>query len=80
MKGVRFTKIVRSSYSSDEKIVILDPDEVERLIKSFDIIQNEIFITKPVNYTEVSFRSRVGFEAACYISTGKWKTTGKDLV
>ena len=55
-----------SSLGSDTKIAILDKDEVDGLIKSLRIIQEKIFPTSPENYTEVTFKSRGGFEAGCF--------------
>jgi len=74
MSGVRFSKTHASSYSSDEKIAFLDPDEVDGLIKSIKILESKIFNSKPMNYSEVSFKSRGGFDAGCYYSKGNWET------
>lgn len=74
MSGVRFSKTHVSSYSSDEKIAFLDPDEVDGLIKSIKILESKIFNSKPMNYSEVSFKSRGGFEAGCFYSKESWKT------
>ena len=61
-------------YSSDTKVAVLDADEVDGLIKSIKIIQEKIFPSIATNYTEVSFKSRGGFEAGCFWSKGSWST------
>lgn len=61
-------------YSSDTKAAILDADEVDGLIKSIKIIQDKVFPTTATNYTEVSFKSRGGFDAGCFWSKGTWST------
>jgi hypothetical protein len=61
-------------YSSSTKAALLDADEVDGLIKSIKIIQEKIFPSVATNYTEVSFKSRGGFEAGCYWSKGVWST------
>jgi hypothetical protein len=61
-------------YTSDTKAAVLDADEIDGLIKSIKIIQEKIFPSTATNYTEVSFKSRGGFEAGCYWSKGNWST------
>lgn len=70
--AIRFEYSYASSYSSDEKIAVLDEDEIDGLIKSLKTINDKIIINNPANYTEVSYRSRSGYEAGCYYSKGKW--------
>lgn len=72
--GVRFEYEYKSSYSSDTKLAFLDVDEIDGLIKSIKLIQSKVFVTTPTNYTEVSFKSRSGFEAGCFTSKGTWST------
>src|SRR6218665_2943469 len=54
-------------YSSVTKAAVLDIDEIDGLIKSVKIVQEKIFPIIPVNYTEVTFKSRGGFEAGCFL-------------
>lgn len=61
-------------YSSNTKAAVLDEDEVDGLIKSIKIIQDKVFPTTATNYTEVSFKSRGGFDAGCFWSKGTWST------
>lgn len=61
-------------YTSDTKAAVLDADEIEGLIKSIKIIQDKIFPSTVTNYTEVSFKSRGGFEAGCFWSKASWST------
>jgi len=61
-------------YASSTKSALLDGDEVDGLIKSIKIIQEKIFPSSATNYTEVSFKSRGGFEAGCFWSKGTWST------
>lgn len=70
--ALRFEQDVASTYSSDTKIAVLDSDEIDGLIKSLKIIQDNIYPNTPANYTEVSFRSRSGFEAGCYYGKNGW--------
>lgn len=61
-------------YTTDVKVAVLDADEVDGLIKSIKIIQDKIFPSTATNYTEVSFKSRGGFDAGCFWSKGNWST------
>jgi len=72
--AIRFEYTYVSSYTSDTKIAVLDADEIDGLIKSINIISETIFPTTPENYSEISFRSRSGFESGCYSSNGSWST------
>ena len=38
------------------------------------MMQEKVFAMTPTNYTEVTYRSRGGFEAGCYWSKGDWAT------
>jgi hypothetical protein len=59
---------------SGTKIAMLDADEITGLIMSIKLIQDKIFPSAPTSYTEVSFKSRGGFEAGCFWSKSKWDT------
>jgi hypothetical protein len=72
ISSVRLELEKSSSYSSDKKIAVLDSDEIESLKTSMEIIKNQIFPSAPKNYTEVTYKSRGGFEAGCFLSKGKW--------
>lgn len=74
VSSVRFEYEVVSSYSTDTKIASLDADEIDGLIKSIRMMQEKVFAMTPTNYTEVTYRSRGGFEAGCYWSKGDWAT------
>ena len=78
-----------SSYSSDTKIASLDKDEIDGLIKSIKNLQTNIFNTTRDVYTELTFKSRTGFECGAFydVSKAKWeayikleKYDGKSLV
>lgn len=74
MKGLRFSKIVvLSSLATDEKVAVLDEDEVNALEQSIMIMRDRVMNTQPNYYTEAIYRSRGGFEAGCFYSDGKWK-------
>jgi hypothetical protein len=72
--AVKFQYEYKSSYSTDTKAAFIDVDELEGLIKSIKLIQDKIFPAIPANYTEVSFRSRDGFEAGCYSKKDSWSS------
>jgi hypothetical protein len=74
VSGVRLEYEHTSRLGSDTKIAFLDPDEVDGLIKSIDVLRRKVFISSPDSYTEVQFSSRGGFEAGCYFGSGKWST------
>lgn len=74
VSSVRFEYEVASSYSMDTKIASLDTDEIDGLIKSIKLMQEKVFVSTPTNYTEVTYKSRGGFEAGCYWSKGDWAT------
>ncbi len=63
-----------SSYTTETKAALLDPDEVVGLMKSIKLMQEKVFPTTPANYTEVYYRSRGGFEGGCFTSKGTWST------
>ncbi|HRI02988.1 MAG TPA: hypothetical protein PLL77_04520 [Pyrinomonadaceae bacterium] len=72
ISGVRFEYTVRSQYSSDDKVAVLDSDEVDGLIKTIDMLKATVFPSTRDSYTEVEYRSRSGFEAGGYYSDKKW--------
>lgn len=74
VSALRFEYEVAGSYSSDTKIASLDADEIDGLIKSIKMMQEKVFTSTPTNYTEVTYKSRGGFEAGCYWSKGDWST------
>jgi len=70
--GLRLEYEVKGSYRTDTKIVMLDPEEVDALIESMKIIENQILPSRKTSYTEVAYTSRDGFQAGCFWSDGKW--------
>jgi hypothetical protein len=72
--ALRFEYESVGKYSTDTKSALLDADEIDGLIKSVKIMQEKIFPSLASNYTEVSFKSREGFDAGCYWSKGNWST------
>ncbi len=72
MKSLRFEYEYKGSYT-DTKIGSIDSDELEGLIKSIKYINENIVVDEPQNYTEVSFKSRSGFEAGCFWYVGRSK-------
>ncbi|MBP2831883.1 hypothetical protein J8281_06750 [Aquimarina sp. U1-2] len=73
ISALRFELEVSGKYSSDTKIASLDIDEIDALIKSIQVINEDVFNFPPENYTEITFRSRSGFKAGCYWSKDQWK-------
>ncbi|NER17015.1 hypothetical protein [Spongiivirga citrea] len=71
ISSLRVQNYAASNYSST-KIANLDTDEIDGLIKSLKIINGNVLTSTVENYTEISFKSRSGFEAGCYWSKGKW--------
>ena len=67
--ALRFEFDYKSSYS----IASLDADEIDGLIKSIKNLQINVFPTTREIYTEVTFKSRTGFEAGAYYSPDKTK-------
>ncbi len=74
VRSLRITQKVKGSYSSDTKIAHLDSDEIDGLIKSMNVIKKSVFGTSAKNYTEITFRSRGGFETGCFWSKNDWST------
>lgn len=74
IKSMRITTEIPGSYSTETKIAQLDSDEIDGLIKSILIIKDNVLNTNAENYTEITFKSRSGFEAGCYWSKNEWKT------
>jgi hypothetical protein len=54
---------------------MLDADEVDGLIKTFQYIKDNVLPTAAERYTEYTYRSRGHFEAGCYWKDrpGKWQ-------
>lgn len=73
--ALRFEYEYKSSYSTDTKITSLDADEIDGLIKSIKNLQTNVFTSTKDVYTEVTFKSRTGFEAGAYFSPDKSKWT-----
>jgi hypothetical protein len=71
-KAVKIEHEHVGKYNTDTKIAVLDSDELDAFIKSLKLIIESISKTNPVNYTEVTFRSRGGFEAGAYYAKEKW--------
>ncbi len=51
---------------------ILDSDEIDGLIKSIKIINEEILDIVPKNYTEITYKSRSDLKAGCFWYNKKW--------
>jgi hypothetical protein len=71
LSAIRLKYETSGSYSRT-KIAVLDSDEITGLKKSIEIMENQVLTSVPINYTEVTFRSRGGFEAGCVWSRQKW--------
>ena len=70
--ALKFEYDVVTTYSTDTKVAILDVDEIDGLMKSIKLMQDKVMTTVPINYTEVYYRSRGGFEGGCFTSKGAW--------
>ncbi len=73
-KALKLSYDVVSGYSTDTKTAVLDTDEIDGLMKSIKMMQEKVMLIVPVEYTEVSFKSRGGFEAGCFVSKGAWSS------
>lgn len=73
-KALRMKYEHRGKYSTSTKSAVLDADEVESLLKSISILQEKVFTSTELNYTEVTFKARGGFEAGAFLSKGNWST------
>ncbi len=71
--ALRFEYEYKSSYTSDTKIGTLDLDEIDGLIKSMNNLKTNVFSSTRDIYTEVTFKSRTGFEAGAYYDVDKKK-------
>jgi hypothetical protein len=74
-KALRFEYEYKSQYSSDTKIASLDADEIDGLVKTIKNFQATVFTETRSFYTEVTYRSRTGFEAGAYYQVEKKKWT-----
>ncbi len=66
IKSLRIRQNVKNGYSSGTKIITLDSDEIDGLLKSIRVIKSEVLGNSPTNYTEIAFYSRSGFEMGCF--------------
>ncbi len=73
--ALRFEYEYKSSYTSDTKIATLDLDEIDGLLKSMNNLKTNVFTSTRDVYTEVTFRSRTGFEAGAFYDINKSKWT-----
>ena len=73
-KALKISFDVVSTYSTDTKTAVLDTDEIDGLMKSIKLMQEKVMLTVPTLYTEVSFKSRGGFEAGCFVSKEDWSS------
>jgi hypothetical protein len=73
LSAVIFQYQFSTDYVTQTKSAVLDADEIDALMKSLRIIIDDVFTTRASVYTEVSYRSRSGFEAGCYWDND-WKT------
>ena len=73
--ALRFEFEYKDSYTSRTKIATLDLDEIEGLLKSMNNLITNVFTSTRDVYTEVTFRSRTGFEAGTYYDIDKKKWT-----
>jgi hypothetical protein len=64
-KCLRLTLPAKGEYDSDH-IGVIDNDEVDGLIKSLGLIKSNALTIIPSVYTEVSYKTRGGFEAGAY--------------
>jgi hypothetical protein len=66
----------KSTYSIDTKVASLDSDEIDGLIKSIKNLQTKVITATRDIYTEVTYKSRTGFEAGAFYDVDKkeWAT------
>jgi len=72
ISAVRFEFEAHLSYGSTTKLAVLDADEIDGFIAAIKIIQEQILPKVPDTYTEVTFKSRGGFEGGCFSEKTKW--------
>jgi len=70
--AIQFEYEYHASYGSDTKLAVLDADEVDACLASIKMIREKVMPLKANKYTEVSFKSRSGFEAGCFSKKDKW--------
>lgn len=75
VSSLQFEYLVVKSYGSSEKRKALDADELDGLIKSIKTLKTAVFGTARETYTEVTFKSRTGFQAGAYfdMKSKVWK-------
>ncbi len=71
--GLRIELSVYTGSSFATRIAYLDLDEIEALIQSLILIENEVLPSTRENYCEVIYTSRSGFSFGCYWSNNSWK-------
>jgi hypothetical protein len=74
--ALRIETSVKSSYSTSTKATSLDSEEIGDLVKAIGNLKANILPTTRSTYTEVTFKSKTGFEAGAYFSTEKSKWMG----
>jgi hypothetical protein len=74
--GIKASKEVHKSYSSDTKTAFLDYDEIDALTKAINALK-KYPTAIPSNYTEICFTARGGFQLIMFLSSGKWSIAMK---
>ncbi len=62
-----------TQYVTKSRVGIIDKDEVESLIKAMRLVKEKVLPTTRNAYTEVTYKSRGGFEVGCYFDPKKVK-------
>jgi hypothetical protein len=70
--GGHLVNALRLEGQLSDKVAVLDPDEVDALIASMQVVKKTIADPAPQYYTEVNCTSRDGFSAGAYCDKGKW--------
>ena len=54
------------------KVAVIDADELDGFIKALKTLNSTVLQSRRENYTEVTYRSRGGFETGCIFTNGEW--------
>jgi hypothetical protein len=75
ISAMRLSLNYQSQYTSDEKVAVLDRDEVDSLMKSVNYLITNATRRTATSYEEMLYTSRAGFKLGCYwdADTSSWK-------
>jgi len=71
--GVKIEPVAAETNPANRPTALLDPDEVDALIKSIEFLKSDIFNTYPDVYVDAFYTANDGFSIGAYFSEKQWR-------